>query len=267
MHRLGIAMLFVSLYGCDQVEPPAPVKPVAARPEDVPRSEQKAGTDPYADARRQMVRSIEEPASPFATPVRDPLVLAAMRTVPRHLFVPEGVRRFAYDPSRALPIGETQTISAPDVVAAMTAALALEGDEKVLEIGTGSGYQAAVLAEIAREVYTIEIVEPLGKRAEGTLEKLGYDNVHVRIGDGYQGWPEHAPFDAVIVTAAPDHIPQPLIEQLQDGGRMVIPVGRVGRVQQLQLLRKSGDELSQEGLMDVVFVPMTGEAQKGRQVP
>ncbi len=191
--------------------------------------------------------------------IRDARVLAAMRAVPRHEFVPAEVRSRAYSDS-PLPIGYGQTISQPYVVAAMSEALALEGDERVLEIGTGSGYQAAVLAELCREVYSIEIVPELAVSARAVLERLGYDNVQVREGDGYQGWPEHAPFDRVIVTAAPDHVPQPLVDQLAVGGRMVIPVGTGS--QELILITRTPDGVKRETMMGVRFVPMTGEARR-----
>ncbi|RJP20412.1 MAG: protein-L-isoaspartate(D-aspartate) O-methyltransferase [Candidatus Abyssobacteria bacterium SURF_5] len=190
--------------------------------------------------------------------VSDPKVLAAMRKVPRHEFVPKRFRAAAYD-NRPLPIGLDQTISQPYIVGYMTQALGLEGGEKVLEIGTGSGYQAAVLAEIAGQVYTIEILESLARDAERTLARLGYRNVHVKAGDGYQGWPEHAPFDAIIVTAAPDHIPQPLVEQLKENGRMVIPVGSL--YQRIIILTKGPDGVTEQMDLPVRFVPMTGEAQ------
>jgi protein-L-isoaspartate(D-aspartate) O-methyltransferase len=190
----------------------------------------------------------------------DPLVLEAMRRVPRHEFLPESQRPLAYT-DQALLIGEGQTISQPYIVALMTQALGLKPGERVLEIGTGSGYQAAVLAEITDEVYTIEILSPLAERARETLQRVGYDNVHIRVGDGYRGWPEHAPFDAIIVTAAPDHIPGPLIDQLAVGGRMVIPVGTY--YQELILLSKGEDgSLTREQGIPVIFVPMTGEAEK-----
>jgi protein-L-isoaspartate(D-aspartate) O-methyltransferase len=191
--------------------------------------------------------------------VRDAKTLAAMRDVPRHLFVPKVTLSVAYA-DHPVSIGNNQTISQPYIVAFMTEALELQEDDKVLEIGTGSGYQAAVLAEIARRVYTIEIVEPLGLRAKTVLDQCGYTNIEFLIGDGYRGWPEHAPFDAIIVTAAPDHIPQPLIDQLKPGGRLVIPVGEF--VQQLQKITKHGDELRYETLLPVRFVPMTGEAME-----
>ncbi len=190
--------------------------------------------------------------------VTDSVVLDAMRTVPRHRFVPEQHRGEAYE-DYPLPIGEDQTISQPYIVAVMTQILGLAPGDRVLEIGTGSGYQAAVLAEIVSQVYSIEIVESLGLRADSTLKALGYENVHVRIGDGYQGWPEQAPFDAIMVTAAPDHIPQPLVDQLAVGGRMVLPVGDSD--QNLVLLRKTKDGVIKEDQFGVRFVPMTGEAE------
>ena len=191
--------------------------------------------------------------------ISDKKVIDAMRKVPRHEFVPKKHRDEAYD-DHPLPIGMKQTISQPFIVAYMTEVLKLKGGEKVLEIGTGSGYQAAVLAEIADTVYTIEILEPLARNAEKTLKRLGYENIFVLAGDGYRGWPEHAPFDAVIVTAAPDHIPQPLVEQLKVGGRMVIPVG--DWFQSLIIITKDEDGVTQREDLPVRFVPMTGEAQK-----
>jgi protein-L-isoaspartate(D-aspartate) O-methyltransferase len=190
--------------------------------------------------------------------VTDPQVIRAMREVPRHDFVPERLRSMAYTDG-PLPIGEDQTISQPYIVAFMTEALDLQPHDKVLEIGTGSGYQAAVLAEIVDSVFTIEIIESLGKSAEARLKRLGYENVFVRIGDGYQGWPEEAPFDAIIVTAAPDHVPQPLVDQLKMGGRLVIPVG--SGFQELVRITKTADGTRREDLLPVRFVPMTGEAE------
>jgi protein-L-isoaspartate(D-aspartate) O-methyltransferase len=188
--------------------------------------------------------------------VRDPRVLAAMRRVPRHRFVPAAWVAEAYE-DHPLPIGEGQTISQPYIVALMTELLALRGGERVLEVGTGSGYQAAVLAEVAGEVFSIEIVEPLARRAAATLAELGYGKVHVRAGDGYRGWPEAAPFDAVIVTAAPDHVPQPLIDQLKVGGRLVIPVGTYS--QELLVITKTPQGTETRSAIPVRFVPMTGE--------
>ncbi|MDQ3115083.1 MAG: protein-L-isoaspartate(D-aspartate) O-methyltransferase [Verrucomicrobiota bacterium] len=189
-------------------------------------------------------------------------VLAAMRKVPREHFVPEKMRARSYT-DRPLPIGYDQTISQPFIVAFMTDKLELKPTDRVLEIGTGSGYQAAILAELAAEVYSIEIIAPLGKSAEETLKRLGYKNVHVKVGDGYKGWAEHAPYDAVIVTCAPNHVPQPLAEQVKDGGRIIIPVGEAG-AQELYLLEKKDGKLRQRAVLPVRFVPMTGEAGQPR---
>jgi protein-L-isoaspartate(D-aspartate) O-methyltransferase len=191
-----------------------------------------------------------------ARDIKDPRVLAAMKRVPRHEFVPEPLRGVAYEDS-PLPIGHDQTISQPYIVAYMTEALELEPTHKVLEIGSGSGYQAAILGELAREVYTIEIVAPLAARARDTLARLGYANVHVRSGNGYLGWPEQAPFDRVMVTAAPDAIPPALVEQLKIGGLMAIPVG-VGD-QELHILRRTDQGMQTLRTLPVRFVPMTGK--------
>jgi len=193
--------------------------------------------------------------------IKNPKVLEAMEAVPRHRFVPENERERAYG-DHPLPIGHGQTISQPFIVAFMTEVLDPQPGDRVLEIGTGSGYQAAVLSPLVAEVFTIEIVEPLGKRATAVLDELGYDNVTVRIGDGYQGWPEEAPFDAIIVTCAPDAIPDPLVDQLREGGRMIIPVGRQHATQHLILLEKRDGKVEQKSVMSVRFVPMTGKAQK-----
>lgn len=187
--------------------------------------------------------------------ITDAETLKAMSTVPRHLYVPASQQRWAYD-DRPLPIGHGQTISQPYIVAYMTEIIKPKKDFKVLEIGTGSGYQAAVLAEIVEEVYTIEIIEALGETARGVLLE-NYDNVHVKIADGYYGWEEHGPFDAIVVTAAAEYIPPPLIEQLKDGGRMIIPVGSPFRIQQLMLVEKKGERISTRSLMPVRFVPFT----------
>lgn len=186
--------------------------------------------------------------------INDETVLTAMQVVPRHTFVPEPWREYAYTDS-PLPIGYEQTISQPYIVAFMTEALQVQPSDKILEIGTGSGYQAAVLAELADSVYTIEIVEPLGTRARAVLDSLGYDNVRVKIGDGYQGWPEHAPFDAVIVTASPAEIPKPLQEQLREGGRMIIPMGESAR-QSLVLVEKVQGRMRRTEVLPVRFVPL-----------
>jgi protein-L-isoaspartate(D-aspartate) O-methyltransferase len=188
--------------------------------------------------------------------VADARVLAAMAAVPRERFVPEDVALRAYD-DNALPIGQGQTISQPYVVAYMTEALGVLEHHRVLEIGTGSGYQAAILGELAREVYTIEIIPELAARAESTLRQLGYTHVHTRTGDGYAGWPEQAPFDRVMVTAAPEQIPQPLIDQLAVGGRLVAPVGRQGEAQDITIVDRTPDGLVQRRTMQVWFVPFT----------
>jgi protein-L-isoaspartate(D-aspartate) O-methyltransferase len=189
--------------------------------------------------------------------VADPAVLAALRKVPRHRFVPEAIRAQAYD-DRPLPIGAGQTISQPYIVARMTAAIRPARTMKVLEVGTGSGYQAAVLASCVGEVFTIEVVPELGRRAETVLKALGYRNVRMRVGDGYDGWPEHAPFDAVVLTAAPARVPKPLLAQLRVGGRLVAPVGRSS--QDLVVMTRTASGFTTEVLDAVQFVPMTGKA-------
>ena len=197
--------------------------------------------------------------------VRDPNVLRAVRTVPRHAFVPPEQRTHAYE-DRPLYIGLGQTISQPYIVAFMTEALQLDPNSVVLEIGTGSGYQAAVCAEIAREVYSIEIVEPLARSAAEVLTALGYGNVHVRVGDGYYGWPDAGPFDAIIGTAAAQEIPPPLIEQLRPQGRMILPVEGESGFQHLILLTKDGQgQLHRETVMPVRFVPMTGRTRRSQE--
>lgn len=192
--------------------------------------------------------------------IHEERVLAAMMKVPREEFVPEHLRAASYA-DQPLPIGYDQTISQPFIVAFMTEQLRPQPQDRVLEIGTGSGYQAAILAQLVTDVYSIEIIEPLARTAEATLQRLGYKNVHVKVGDGYKGWPEHAPFDAVIVTCAPDHVPQALVDQLKEGGRMIIPVGGPGD-QELYLLEKEKGALRRRAVSPVRFVPMTGEARK-----
>jgi len=189
----------------------------------------------------------------------NPGVIAAMEKVERHRFVPAALAAFAYF-NRPLPIGHGQTISQPFIVALMTDLMGIKAGDKVLEIGTGSGYQAAVLAEIAASVYSIEIIEPLGKQAGERLQSLGYCNVQTRVGDGYYGWPEAAPFDAIMVTAAASHVPPPLIKQLKPGGRMVIPLGTQFMTQYLMLVEKQMDgSLTTRQILPVRFVPLTGE--------
>jgi protein-L-isoaspartate(D-aspartate) O-methyltransferase len=209
----------------------------------------------FAAERQRMVQQ-----QLMARDIHEERVLAAMAKVPREEFVPADVKASSYA-DQALPISEGQTISQPYVVAFMTEQLRLSRDDRVLEVGTGSGYQAAILAELVAEVYTIEIIEQLAKRAEATLRRLGYRNVDVKTGDGYKGWPEHAPFDAITVTCAPDHVPQPLVDQLKEGGRMIIPVGGFGD-QQLYLLEKKNGQLQRRAVLPVRFVPMTGDAMK-----
>jgi protein-L-isoaspartate(D-aspartate) O-methyltransferase len=187
-------------------------------------------------------------------------VLEAMRKVERHLFVPKKFAKAAYT-DQPLPIGEGQTISQPYIVAFMTEALNIQSSDRILEVGTGSGYQAAILGELCEAVYTIEIIEKLGKRADSLLQALNYKNIFVRVGDGYQGWPEAAPFDAVIVTCAPTHVPKPLEEQLKEGGRIIIPVG-VNYTQELVLLVKRKEELVKEKSIPVLFVPMRDSGGK-----
>lgn len=215
----------------------------------------------YVSAREHMVRSqIQDPydSRPVVT---DAAVLRAMRAVARHLLVPEDCRSVAYE-DRPLSIGHGQTISQPYIVAFMTELLRPKPEHVVLEVGTGSGYQAAVLAEIVQQVYSVEIVEPLAVLARERLASMGYDNVIVRAGDGYQGWQEHAPFDSIIVTAAPERVPQPLVEQLKAGGRLVLPVGPAWRTQRLVVVEKRADGgVDEKEVMAVGFVPLVRDIQ------
>src|SRR5438128_2587837 len=213
---------------------------------------------PASDFAAQRQRMVTEQLK--ARGISDDRVLAAMNKVPREEFVSPDSRDASYEDG-PLPIGYGQTISQPYIVAFMTEQLRLKPSDRVLEIGTGSGYQAAILAELVSEIYSVEIVEPLARAAEATLQRLGYKNVHVKIGDGYKGWPEKAPFDAIIVTCAPDKVPQPLTDQLKDGGRMVIPVGE-RFAQELYLLEKKNGQLKESVTLPVRFVPMAGEATK-----
>jgi len=217
-----------------------------------------AAGDPFAVRRQAMVEKDLKGRG-----IRDSRVLAAMGKIPRHLLVEERSQSEAYD-DHPLPIGEGQTISQPYVVALMTEALRLKPGDRVLEIGTGSGYQAAVLAEIVKDVSSIEIRKNLADRATRKLKELGYANVRVKYADGYVGWEEHAPFDAIIITAAANHIPPPLIRQLKEGGRLILPLGSTTFYQTLTLATKQKGELTLEQLGSVAFVPMTGEAQKPR---
>jgi protein-L-isoaspartate(D-aspartate) O-methyltransferase len=211
-----------------------------------------------ADSAAQRQRMVEQQLK--ARGIKDERVLTAMAKVPREEFIPVDVRADAYEDG-PLPIGYDQTISQPYVVAFMTEQLRMGPSDRVLEIGSGSGYQAAILAELVADVYTIDIVEPLAQTAEATLQRLGYKNAHVKVGDGYKGWPEEAPFDAIIVTCAPEKVPKPLIDQLKDGGRMVIPVGE-RFAQQLYLFEKKNGQLKESATLPVRFVPMVREGQK-----
>ena len=222
----------------------------------------EADTDPYVRLRERMVNEQLAASPDGRRPIVSPRVLEAMRTVPRHAFVPPEFRVVAYT-DQPLPIGEGQTISQPYIVALMTELAEVQPGDKVLEIGTGSGYQAAVLAKLTDSVYTIEILEPLARRAEQTLQGLGVTSVHVRVGDGYQGWPEVAPFDAILVTAAAPSVPEPLIEQLAENGRLVIPLGEAA--QELVVLTKTRRGLIQRDVIPVRFVPMVGEIQRSTQ--
>ena len=212
--------------------------------------------DDYIEKRQSMVLNQLQ-----SRDIIDSKVLQAMLTVPRHQFVDEHIRESAYN-DYPLAIGEGQTISQPYIVALMTQLLELKGDEKVLEIGTGSGYQAAVLAEIVKEVYTIEIYESLSKNSEKLLTDLGYRNIKFKVGDGYHGWEEYAPYDAIIVTCAPDHVPPSLLQQIKDdGGRIVIPVGGIWMVQTLMKIEKTGGKIKSKGIIGVRFVPMVGHSR------
>ena len=213
----------------------------------------------FEQARNKLVDEVLVPAG-----IKNERVVKVMRETPRHEFVALNLRNQAYF-DKALPIGDQQTISSPLIVSYMTQALDPQPTDKVLEIGTGSGYQAAVLSPLVKEVYTIEIVDSLGRTATRTLKRLGYDNVHVKIGDGYLGWPEHAPFDKIIVTCSPEKVPQPLVAQLKEGGLMVVPVGE-RYSQTLYLLRKKKGKLESEALIPTLFVPMTGKAEDAREV-
>jgi protein-L-isoaspartate(D-aspartate) O-methyltransferase len=256
LFRASLAALAIAGAACDRPralrEPmPSEIGKEQARARDADGDRRGEG---YADLRGRMVEQ-----QLVGRDITDQRVLQAMRVVPRHRFVPASVRAQAYADS-PLPIGYDQTISQPYIVAYMTQALRLGGSERVLEIGTGSGYQAAVLARLCKQVYSIEIIPELARRAGETLASLGYANVSLRVGDGYRGWPEEAPFDAIILTASPPQIPQPLVEQLAPGGRMVAPVGR--ELQDLVVLEKTPQGVTQRTVMPVRFVPMTGEAQR-----
>jgi protein-L-isoaspartate(D-aspartate) O-methyltransferase len=247
-HRL-IVFFFISTLIITSCQSALPEPVVTITPESTPTEE----IDPTLKDREQMVMKQIESRG-----VEDPDVLAAMLAVPRHKFVPDPYIPQAYA-DHPLPIGHGQTISQPFIVALMTEALTLEEGDRVLEIGTGSGYQAAILAELDTVVYTVEIIPELALEADQRLKDLEYTNIEVLNADGYFGWEEHAPFDGVIVTAAPDHLPQPLIQQLDEGARMIIPIGPVGAVQTMWLFEKVEGELKALNLGPVSFVPLTGE--------
>jgi protein-L-isoaspartate(D-aspartate) O-methyltransferase len=257
---LGLTLLGLIVTGllvaCRPTLAPTPAAPPAAPtlpPQSVVPEPTAGPADPFTVAREAMVR--EQIA---ARDVRDEAVLAAMRRTPRHRFVPPEYLAAAYE-DHPLPIGYGQTISQPYIVALMTEAIRVKPSDRVLEIGAGSGYQAAILAELGCQVFTVEIIPELARQAEARLRDLGYGQVAVLAADGYYGWPEHAPFDAIIVTAAPDHLPQPLGSQLKEGGRLIIPIGPQGAVQTLWLFEKHGGQLEAANLGGVLFVPLTGK--------
>jgi protein-L-isoaspartate(D-aspartate) O-methyltransferase len=254
--RAALGLLAVLALGVSR----PPLAGAAAQALTVPPPAMSAMSDDdaCAEARRRMVEQLR------GREISDPAVLAAVAAVPRHLFVPAEERGKAYA-DQAVPIGSGQTISQPYIVALMTSLLELKPGARVLEVGTGSGYQAAVLSRLAVEVYTIEILRPLAERARRTLADLGYRNVHLRVGDGFQGWPEAAPFDAIVVTAAPPAVPAPLLAQLKPGGRLVIPVGGRDALQSLLVFTRRADGgFDRASVLPVRFVPMTGEAQQRR---
>jgi protein-L-isoaspartate(D-aspartate) O-methyltransferase len=269
-----VFILLAQLMACAQAVGPDPLGPVVEAPTKVPMATEEADAatvptftalpdvptrpteteDPYVEQRQRMVR-----VGVIGWGIEDERIIEVMGSVPRHEFVPEQYLDQAYE-NHPLPIGHGQTISQPYIVALMTQAAEIEQGDVVLEVGTGSGYQATVLAQLAAHVYSIEIIEALADRARATLERIGEDGVTVRHADGYFGWEEHAPFDAIVVTAAPDHVPSPLVQQLKIGGHMIIPVGPVGGIQTLWRITRTGDEeVLTENLGDVQFVPLTRE--------
>ena len=258
---LCMAVLLLSGAGCRRAEEP---QPVAGPTEPVAEDTQVWSRPRFEERKDERERMVARQIAARGRDVKEKRVLDAMRRVPRHLFVPASEQRAAYA-DHPLPIGHGQTISQPYIVAFMTELLELEPGERALEIGTGSGYQAAVLTEITPEVYSIEIIKPLGLAADERLKALGYGTARLKTGDGYFGWEEHGPFDAVIVTCAAGHIPPPLIAQLKPGGRMVIPVGGPFWNQYLVLVTKDEKgEVRSEHVLAVAFVPMTGRAQEAR---
>ncbi len=246
---LAIAAVAVAVWWSNAQPPAEDISSSSSRYSPLEGPTEEAG---QAEARRDMVEEVRRQG------IDDQKVLEAMAAVPRHHFVPPEMQHSAYV-NHPLPIGYGQTISQPYIVALMTELLELQGDEVVLEVGTGSGYQAAILSGLVKEVYTMEIIPELSHPAEERLAGLDYVNVHVRNADGYYGWEDHAPFDNIIVTAAPDHVPRRLIAQLKDGGKLVIPVGPVGAYQTLWQIIKKGDQLISNNISSVIFVPLTGE--------
>jgi protein-L-isoaspartate(D-aspartate) O-methyltransferase len=256
-----LAVFFLLAVGCSA---PLTQAPGATVPAGEEQAEPEAGPDATAESPEETAYKTQRLEMVGRTirgrGVKDPLVLQAMETVPRHRFVLPEYLGQAYD-DHPLPIGFGQTISQPYIVALMTELMQLQPDSKVLEVGTGSGYQAAVLAELMEDVYSIEIIPELAQRATETLNSLGYDNVRTRRDDGYYGWPEEAPFDAIIVTAAPDHVPQPLVQQLADGGRLIVPIGPQGGFQSLWQITRQGEALDAVNIAPVRFVPLVGGGQ------
>ncbi len=259
---ITLLLALTTATGCDRDEKPASgsakTSDDAAKPRATPRKRAPApaAAEHVADRRRMVERQMMRPGD-GRDPIRSPAVLEVMRSVPRHAFVPERLRRHAHGDT-PLPIGHGQTISQPYIVAWMTELLDLDADDRVLEIGTGSGYQAAVLAHLTPHVFSVEVVDPLAKKARTTLEKQGYTEVETRIGDGYHGWKEKGPFDAIIVTCAAGHLPPPLWEQLKPGGRIIIPIGGPLEVQRLVLVTRTADgERRTRTLGAVRFVPLT----------
>lgn len=250
-----------------QAEPPQPAQSSGEAIAGEPIAGEAAGERPeesrFVRARELMVKDDLREPDDGRTPIKDPKVLEVMGRVPRQLFVPAGIKSRAYE-DNPLPIGQNQTISQPYIVALMTELAEPKPESRALDVGTGSGYQAAVLAEMCKEVYSIEIVKELADQAKKRLKDLGYKNITVRHGDGYRGWPQKAPFDVIIVAAAPDHVPQPLVDQLAPGGKMVIPVGSY--YQQLIVIeRDKQGKVHRRPNIPVMFVPMTGEAQQRRR--
>lgn len=252
-YRLSALLFLLLLLGCSPAQTPQPTPSPSPADSGSARPSPEL-VDPFVEARTRLVET-----GIVGLGIDDPAVIEAMRTTPRHEFVPADFLDMAYE-NHPLPIGYGQTISQPYIVALMSQELDVEPGDRVLEIGTGSGYQAAVLAEMGLEVFSVEIIGPLAEAASARLERLGYTEVHVLRADGYFGWPEEAPFDAIVVTAAPDHVPPPLLDQLEVGGVLVIPIGPVGGYQELWQITRTGEEdYEKVSLGGVRFVPLTRE--------